>query len=125
MKTYSTLKKIRVFLVLALFIGSTFSVRSQNGWEHISWMEQPTMGSGSCVIDSLIYVFGGSDANSSTVKSVLVYNTVTNNWEQKRDLIIKVATTNVGLINDKVVLVGGWLAKPGLGGLGLLIDPLT
>ena len=109
-------------MVLALFIGSTFTARPQNGWEHMSWMKAPTMGSGSCVIDSLIYVFGGSDANSSIVKTVLVYNTVTNKWEQKHNLLFELTNTNIGLINNKVFLAGGW-RKNGSSHLTFLYDP--
>jgi N-acetylneuraminic acid mutarotase len=98
-----------------------------------AWMQMKSMdiakgGSRSCVIDDKIYVFGGTSSIGGTLSSAEVYNTGTNNWSELTPVPVDLDYTNVGVIDGKIYLAGGW-HQPGSGWVTLnttyAYDPIT
>ena len=71
-------------------------------------MDEAKGGSQSCVIDSLIYVFGGVNNAVSTLNTTEFYNTETDNWEAKKNIPIDIVWSNAEAIKDKIYVTGGW-----------------
>lgn len=71
-------------------------------------MKIPKGGSQSCVIDNMIYVFGGCDSSMATLNSAEAYNTETDEWFDLVLIPIDVYESNAEAINNKIYLTGGW-----------------
>ncbi len=112
MKKLNYLKRTSILLLLIINAGSIITIHAQNGWEQMKSMDIAKSGSGSCAIDSMIYVFGGdhvySGFHGTTIDSSALYNTVTDNWSGLAPVPVDLYLTAVGFINDKIYLAGGW-----------------
>jgi N-acetylneuraminic acid mutarotase len=62
----------------------------------------------SASIDSVIYVFGGSDAQLNEVSSARAFDTRANSWSLLADIPYKVSYGHAEAINGKVYVLGGW-----------------
>ena len=83
---------------------------NEPAWMQMTSMGNPKGGSQSCVIDSMIYVFGGL-TNSLPLyssNSAEVYNTNTNDCSDLTPVPVDLYSTSAGVINDTIYLVGGW-----------------
>ena len=65
-------------------------------------------GGPSCVLDSIIYVFNSEGQGWTISPSAHSYNTVTNEWSELTPMPVAITEGSVGLIGDKIYLVGGW-----------------
>jgi len=79
-----------------------------NGWEFMESMDIARGGSGSCVHDSLIYVFGGCNSAVDILSSAQAYNVNTNEWSDLAPMPLGLYEPNVEIINDTVYIAGGW-----------------
>jgi N-acetylneuraminic acid mutarotase len=82
-------------------------------WMQMTSMNIPKGGSQSCVIDSMIYVFGGLDKDIESLSSAEVYNTKTNSWSDLTPVPVDLYSTSAGVINDTIYLAGGWRREGG------------
>ena len=101
-------KKTGTLLVSLLIAGNIITANAQNGWEQMKSMTIAKGGSQSCVIDSMIYVFGGWDENLSGLKSAETFNTVINEWIDLKPIPIDVYESNAEAIDGNIYLTGGW-----------------
>lgn len=63
----------------------------------------------SCVIDSIIYVFGGAPASVyASLDSADTYNTKTNEWSNLAAMPDDLYAPAVDVINGKIYVLGGW-----------------
>ena len=74
------MKKILV-LIISASIGWASMVKAQNGWEQLSSMKIAKGGSQSCVIDRLIYVFGGCNSSMVSLNSAEAFCSLSVNSE--------------------------------------------
>lgn len=91
-----------------LMLGSLIDINAQHGWEQLQSMKIAKGGSQSCVIDNMIYVFGGCDSSVATLNSAEVYNTVTDEWSDLASIPIDIYESNAEAINNKIYIVGAW-----------------
>lgn len=100
---------IPIFFLFVLFnVGWIFTIHAQNGWELMKPMKIPKGGSQSCVINNMIYVFGGCDSSMTTLNSAEAYNTKTDEWLDLAPIPIDVYESNAEAIHNKIYLTGGW-----------------
>ena len=101
--------QILIFFIAVFFLQSTaVLLYAQNGWELMKPMKVPKGGSQSCVIDNMIYVFGGCDSSVATLNSAEVYNIETDEWVELASIPLDVYESNTEAINNKIYLVSGW-----------------
>jgi len=81
---------------------------TQNGWELMEAMDVARGGSGSCVYDSMVYVFGGCNRAIEILSSAQSYNVMTNEWSDLAPMPMGLYEPNVEIINDTIYIVGGW-----------------
>jgi len=55
-------------------------------WQHRSSMPTPRGAAAACVVDGIIYVFGGGRVSASPTSTVLAYDPATNAWTRKADI---------------------------------------
>lgn len=91
-----------------LMLGSMLYINAQHGWEQLQSMNIAKGGSQSCVIDNMIYVFGGCDSSVAALNSAEVYNTVTDEWSDLASIPIDIYESNAEAINNKIYIVGAW-----------------
>jgi len=110
MKKLNHLKRTSILLLLLINAGSIITIHAQDGgWEQMKSMNLARGSSASCVMDSLIYVFGGIDKSSQLMNSAEVYNTETNEWSDLASVPMEFTGYSVaGSINKKIYLVGGY-----------------
>jgi N-acetylneuraminic acid mutarotase/predicted GH43/DUF377 family glycosyl hydrolase len=78
-------------------------------WKQMESMELARGGLGSCVIDSMIYVFGGADASvDNSIDSADVFNTKTNQWSDLAAMPYDAMSPIAESTNGKIYLAGGW-----------------
>lgn len=61
-----------------------------------------------CIVDTLIYSFGGGWEGRNIGEDVKSYNTVTNEWNELTPMPMPWIEGGIGLIGDKIYLAGGW-----------------
>lgn len=111
MKKLNHLKRTSILILLCINAGSIFTILAQNGgWEQVESMNMALGGSASCVMDSMIYVFGGinTSMNVETVNSTKAYNTKTDEWLELEPMPIEISYPSADVINDTIFTVGGW-----------------
>lgn len=89
-------------------IGLISKVNAQNSWELMEPLDIHRGRLRSCVIDNMIYVFGGQGTNGVYIDSVDVYNTETNEWTDLSPMPVGFCETNVEVIHDTIYIAGGW-----------------
>jgi N-acetylneuraminic acid mutarotase/predicted GH43/DUF377 family glycosyl hydrolase len=77
-------------------------------WKQMTSMDITRGGAVSCVIDSMIYIFGGVDKYTQTVDSADVYNTQTDEWSDLAPVPMDLSGPPVGDIDGKIYFTGGW-----------------
>lgn len=108
MKNNNHFKRPGILLLLLFCIGIIPTIHAQNGWEQMKPMKIAKGGSQSCVIDNVIYVFGGADSSLTVLNSAEAYNTKTDTWLDLAPIPIDVYESNAEAINKKIYLIGGW-----------------
>ena len=108
MKQHKHFKRLSILFLLLFYVVCISTIHAQNGWEQMKSMKIAKGGSQSCVIENMIYVFGGCDKSMTTLNSAEVYNTETDEWIDLKPIPIDVYESNAEAINDKIYLVGGW-----------------
>ncbi len=75
-----------------------------------AWKQMNSLDPGglTCIVDSLIYSFAGGWEGSIIGDAVNSYNTTTNEWSELTPMPIPMTEGGIGLIGDKIYLVGGW-----------------
>jgi N-acetylneuraminic acid mutarotase len=105
------INSLRRLLLLSLFLTNAvmiFNLNAQQGWESLEPLDFQRGRLRSCVIDNMIYVFGGENTKGVYIDSVDAYNTETNEWTDLPPMPEGLIETNVGVINDTIYVVGGW-----------------
>jgi N-acetylneuraminic acid mutarotase/predicted GH43/DUF377 family glycosyl hydrolase len=82
-------------------------------WKQMESMEIAKGGAVSCVLDSMIYVFGGANSSVFTENSAAVYNTETNEWSNLENIPLKLYLPIAESIKDKIFVAGGWINDNG------------
>ncbi len=102
-------RRVSLLLFAIIFSGWGFTIYAQNGWVQMESMDIARGGLQSCLIDSLIYVFGGSDASvDNTLDSADAYNTITNEWSDLANMPEDLSMGTAEVIKNKIYLTGGW-----------------
>lgn len=102
---------MKKFLVLIIVVNTGWisTVSAQNAWVKMKSMDIAKGGSRSCVIDSMIYVFGGEPASVyATLDSADTYNTKTNEWSDLAAMPDDLIVPAVEVISEKIYVLGGW-----------------
>ncbi|WP_340113717.1 Kelch repeat-containing protein [Maribellus mangrovi] len=94
--------------IFLLIVGSNMNTHAQNGWEQMTSMDAANGGSQSCIIDSLIYLFGGSNKAGIILNSTEVYNTQTNKWSTLSTAPKDFVEAGGGFIKGKMYISGGY-----------------
>lgn len=76
-------------------------------WEKMNSLNEAKSSVGSCVIDSMIYVFGGGQ-NLTALNTAVAYNTKSGDWTELEPVPVEVGFTNVGVVDHTIYLTGGW-----------------
>ncbi|MFB6343453.1 kelch repeat-containing protein [Saccharicrinis sp. FJH62] len=77
-------------------------------WQQMASMDVKRNGTTSCVLNNLIYVFGGRSNSGFTLDSADVYNTETNEWHNLAPVPVDLQSSSAEVINNKIYLTGGW-----------------
>ncbi|MFH0758174.1 MAG: kelch repeat-containing protein [Bacteroidota bacterium] len=77
-------------------------------WEQMKPMDIAKGGSVSCIMDGMIYVFGGANSSLALLNSAEVFNAGTNEWSNLVPMPTDLYESNAEVINHKIYLVGGW-----------------
>jgi polyhydroxybutyrate depolymerase len=77
-------------------------------WKQMESMNVARGGCYSCVIDSLIYVFGGANSSGSILNSSILYNTNSDVWSSISTAPGDFVEPGGGIINNKVYIAGGY-----------------
>jgi N-acetylneuraminic acid mutarotase len=102
------MKKILVLTIVLCTVWTSAAWAQQDAWEQMNSMDMKKAGSGSCVIDSMIYVLGGWDEFITTLNDAKAYNTKTDSWSNLAPVPIDLSVTSAGVINNKIYIAGGW-----------------
>jgi N-acetylneuraminic acid mutarotase len=91
MKNLRHFAKNCILLLLLLNVGCIITIHAQE-WEEMAPMAVARGGAQSCIMDSMIYVFGGAGATTSyiTINSAEVYNIETNQWSELATIPVNV-----------------------------------
>ena len=101
-------KRAGILLLVLINAGSIITIHAQNAWEQMASMDI-ARGPASCVIDSMIYVFGGEPASVyASLDSADTYNTKTNEWSDLATMPNDLVAPGVEVINEKIYVLGGW-----------------
>lgn len=108
MKTIKHQTNTSILLVL-LLVGSFFTASAQNGWEKLTSMDRARGYMSSCVLDSMIYVFGGWPATVySALDSADVFNTKTERWTDLSPMPNGLIEPAAEVLNDTIYVLGGY-----------------
>ncbi len=78
-------------------------------WKQMKSMDIARGGQNSCVFDSMIYVFGGTDASvDNTLDSADAFNTEANEWTDLAKMLEDIYGCNTEVVKNKIYLAGGW-----------------
>lgn len=81
-------------------------------WQTVSEMPAPRFGLTSVVVDSAIWLIGGSEQNSSSSQRVDIYYPASNRWEQGPSLATGRSSAMAALIQGTVYVFGGFYFGP-------------
>ena len=92
-------------LVERIHLGPNFNTTStmQSNWT----MPTPVSNAASASAGSNIFIFGGLDAQSNTLSTVQIFDTVNETWSLGADLPQPLSQATATTIGDKIVVVGG------------------
>ena len=68
-------------------VSSSYRFSKAGGWEAITSKPTPTVGHSLISVGNLVYAIGGINAQGEAVNKVEVYNTETNTWAEKANMI--------------------------------------
>jgi N-acetylneuraminic acid mutarotase len=83
-------------------------------WNQLKPMPFKTWWASSCLIDQLIFVFGGSHPNQYSSTKIKMFNPKTNEWsliEQQFEMPTPRSQHSANQINEIAFLIGGWDQK--------------
>lgn len=93
-----------IFYIFIFFINIAFS---QN-WVQTGTWSNPVSGGEAIVDNELIYVLGGfSETQNKSTDEIRIYNTITNNWQNKTSMEEKRSYFTSGVYNDSIFFFGG------------------
>lgn len=77
-------------------------------WKQMKSMDIARGGSVSCVIDSMIFVSGGTSSSLVTLSKAGAQHISSNDWAALKNIPVNLYESNAEVINGKIYVTGGW-----------------
>lgn len=96
-------------LMLSLLLGIfPLSAAAGDMWKAKADMPTARWGLATCVVDGIIYAFGGTGTNpNNAYATVEAYDPRTNTWTKKADMPTPKYFTSASVVNGKIYVIGG------------------